>query len=1055
MSKSAQFIIALAFIAAIFSGCASDSGVEDAGAAGYVTFRDIPGVTENEIKAVEAIVKEGRVFVYGIMQSTETFHGAGGEIRGFTALLCDWMTKLFGVPFEIRFYEWDELLAGLESGEIDFTGEMTATDERRKTYFMTDAIAQRLTSYFRISGSPPLPMIASARRVRYGLLSETTTIGSVTAARGDAFDAFSIDEYEEAYTMLKNGVIDAFIDEATAEAAFDAYGDVVVENFLPLIYGPVSLTTRNKANEAVITVMQKALEDGAVSYLTGLYNRGNSSYKEHKLSMRLTAEERAYLQNRPVVKFVSEHDNYPVSFYNAHDREFQGIAHDVIREVGALTGIRFELVNDRSADWAQIFAMLENGEAAMVTELVRTPEREGRFVWPQTAILVDYHALLSKTEHRDIQLNEILHMKVGLVDGYAQTEAFRKWFPDHRNTVVYDNYDLAFASLTRGEVDMLMGSQNKLLVRTNYHGRPGYKANIVFDYSYESTFGFNRSEALLCSIIDKTLEIVDIRGIEGRWTRRTYDYRMKFQQQQYMGIIGGIVLLMCILVLLSLSVSKKRIEKESRFKSMFLATMSHEIRTPMNAVIGITQIQLEKEGLPEEHKIALRKIYSSGNTLLGIINDVLDMSKIETGKLEITPAKYDVSNLINDAVQLNAVRIGSKQIEFKLDAGGSLPSMLYGDELRLKQILNNLLSNAIKYTDKGFVKLSVRHTADGGDTVLCFIVEDTGQGMKPEDSQRLFSEYLRFNTTANRTTEGTGLGLNITKKLVGMMDGVIDVQSEYGKGSVFTVKVKQKTVECKPIGAQVAKDLCGFTYTSDRRKELRSVARDMMPYGKVLIVDDVDTNLYVAEGLLSSYKLQTETAASGFEALDKVNSGAVYDIIFMDHMMPQMDGIETTKKIRGLGYKGAIVAFTANALAGNENLFKSNGFDGFLSKPIDIRQLNAALNKFIRDRYPQEAQKYKQQEQELAALKKLSFGEKEISRDADADASEDSGFLAAQLEIITAACEACDEALACAALQRLKEKRWKSKTAAALEEMHGMLFLHKDFEGIAQKAREM
>ncbi|MCL2605503.1 MAG: ATP-binding protein [Defluviitaleaceae bacterium] len=401
----------------------------------------------------------------------------------------------------------------------------------------------------------------------------------------------------------------------------------------------------------------------------------------------------------------------------------------------------------------------------------------------------------------------------------------------------------------------------------------------------------------------------------------------------------------------------KNLEIASNAKSEFLATMSHEIRTPLNAIIGITQIQMQ-EDLPKEHAAALEKIGNSGNVLLRIINDILDMSKIETGKLALNPVKYDTPSLIGDTVQLNIVRIGSKPIKFLLDVDENLPGYLYGDDLRVKQILNNLLSNAIKYTEFGHVKLSVSQKPEGESVLLRFDVEDTGQGMKTEDKEQLFSKYLRFNTRANRNSEGTGLGLTITKKLVDMMGGTIRVESEYGKGSTFTVTVRQKTEGSPPIGAELAGELGKFTFLDERYNAKLQISREPMPYGKVLVVDDVETNLYVAEGLLSPYKLNVETADSGFAVLEKINGGKKYDIIFMDHMMPLMDGMETTQKLRAMGYDGPIVALTANALVGNDEIFLQNGFDGFIAKPIDIRRLNHTLNNFIRDRYPEEAEKY-------------------------------------------------------------------------------------------------
>ncbi|MCL2102018.1 MAG: ATP-binding protein, partial [Fibromonadales bacterium] len=391
----------------------------------------------------------------------------------------------------------------------------------------------------------------------------------------------------------------------------------------------------------------------------------------------------------------------------------------------------------------------------------------------------------------------------------------------------------------------------------------------------------------------------------------------------------------------------------NKAKSELLATISHEIRTPMNAILGITEIQLQNEDISQNARESLNIIYNSGDSLLRIINDLLDLSKIEAKKLEIIPAKYEIASLINDTAQLNMTRIESKPIEFRLNVDENIPSLLFGDELRIKQILNNILSNAFKYTDRGEVSMSVSMEKSNGedfDITLVFRISDTGHGMAKEQVRKIFDEYSRFNLTRNNEIEGTGLGMSITQGLVSLMKGEIFVESELGKGSEFMVRLPQKSAGSNILGKEISENLQKFHISNASEMEKIKIVRDPMPYGKVLIVDDVESNLYVAKHLLDPYDLSVELATSGFEAIDKIKSGKVYDIIFMDHMMPKMDGIEAVKIIRNLGYSHPIVALTANAVVGQAETFLENGFNGFIFKPINTILLNAELNKFIRDK---------------------------------------------------------------------------------------------------------
>ncbi len=380
-------------------------------------------------------------------------------------------------------------------------------------------------------------------------------------------------------------------------------------------------------------------------------------------------------------------------------------------------------------------------------------------------------------------------------------------------------------------------------------------------------------------------------------------------------------------------------------KSTFLANMSHEIRTPINGIIGMdTMLLRECEGNDTLREYG-RNIQSASQSLLAIVNDILDISKIESGKLEIIPVEYDLFSIINDCYNMTASRAAEKGLEFSISINPNLPCGLCGDEVRVRQVINNLLSNAVKYTHEGSVELHVDYEEKRDASLLLVItVRDTGIGIRQEDVGRLFESFTRVDEKKNRNVEGTGLGLNLTKNLVEMMGGEITVNSVYGQGSIFQAKIQQIIKNHKPIGDFAKR------YHEEMEKESRETETVYAPEASVLVVDDVPMNLLVAKGLLKYTAVAVDTAESGMEALEKIQKDK-YDLIFMDHLMPVMDGVECFHRMREMkGHPNIttpVVILTANAVLGAREEYMQAGFTDYLTKPIQEKELNDVLLKYL------------------------------------------------------------------------------------------------------------
>ena len=535
------------------------------------SYKDIPGVTQEEIVAIEAL-KVGRTkFSYGAMVGTETFPLPDGSHGGFTMEFCARLSQLFGIPFVPEIFGWNDLIDHIEARSVDFTGELTPTEKRQqeKGYLMTIPIAERLLRIFTHVDSDKIQVEADTEGRTIAFLENTTTAGDIRKIYRVSFKSVEVADYPTAARQIQSGEIDAFIDEAVADPAFDEFDFINSQIFFPMVHSPISMTTANPELAPIISVVNKYI--GCSSHtgndIYDLYNAGDFAYARHKLDKLLTDAEKAYIndlrQRNEPVRVAFEQDNYPTNFYNEKEGEYQGIAADVLSEISKLLDIEFKIVGTNNLIWAEIYEKVKTGEIPMAAQLLRSKPRKEFFIWTTAPYAKSYYAIVSKADFPNKSSYQIIRYSVGVMKQSGHADTYRSLFPNNNNLIEYDTFDDCLNALERGEVELWMASEHEFITQTHYREKTGLKINLRLTESMDSYFGFNKNEKLLCSIISKAQQFVQTDTIDAHWTTRTYDYTKKIAEQRvfFMEIFSGVVLLL-LAVCVFLLVRTMRLERK-------------------------------------------------------------------------------------------------------------------------------------------------------------------------------------------------------------------------------------------------------------------------------------------------------------------------------------------------------------------------------------------------------------------------------------------------------------------------------------------------------------
>ncbi|MCL2378246.1 MAG: ATP-binding protein [Defluviitaleaceae bacterium] len=616
-AKIIRHVILLVMLVAIVLpvGC----GAQASQNTGFDSYQDIPGITMQQKQAISRLREQHEYFIYGMLQNDEAFYGADGEIIGFAARMCQWLSHIFDIPFVPVIYEdLPSLLASLSAGTVHFAGQIPQTSSFTGTYNMTDPISMRTVAIVRPHIRPDMDNIIQERLPRFAFKSGTV-LHNVLLDIGafDGFEYLHVDTTEEAVGLLQRGYADAFFGDGVLTHTI-AFPDLHVEAFYPFIFGFSSFAAQDPNLFPIVDIVQKFLDEGGMAILSELFAQGMEDAKAHRMSLLLTDIELEFIENNPVIPIAVHGHSYPISFFNNWDREFQGIAHDVLRQVELITGLTFEIIHEEGLEMPQMAQMLRRGEAYLAVGVFSERVAVGGFQNPflmSCDFFTDHYAFLSPAEMPTINISQLLYMRVGLLENNVYDVLFKHLFPQHDNLVLFADVDYLIDALEDGEVDLAFYSLRGLIRATNYFERTGIRANYVLNESYGISFAIAEGMDTLYSIINNALHVINTQAFSDDWMTRTFDFRLRLLQAQRPFLIGASVSLGLVIILLFVLFRKTQHEKRRLERLVMERTeiLERESNT-LNAIVDSLPDVLFYKNLEKKYV----RVNKSFEALLGV-----------------------------------------------------------------------------------------------------------------------------------------------------------------------------------------------------------------------------------------------------------------------------------------------------------------------------------------------------------------------------------------------------------------------------------------------------